>query len=174
MFGRTMAVWFLVMVALIACGPKLPGIPILDAIDQENPALVRDHMEFGTDPDVTFIPPGYPFAGASALHLAVLKDNEEIVVILLDNRADIDIKARETFQGSPLDWAAFWGIRDMTVLLVEKGADINSKTIVNSTPLDAAKAENPFIQVGYLEEFLENREFIHDYLAANGGKSGTE
>lgn len=160
--------------ALIACGPEPPSVNLLEAIDQENAGLVRDHMEFGTDPDVTFIPQGLPFAGASALHLAVLKDNEEIVVLLLDNGANIDIKARETFQGSPLDWAAFWGIRDMAVLLVEKGADINSKTIVNSTPLDAAKADNPFVPVGQFERFLENREFIYDHLAANGGKSGSE
>ena len=172
--GRTIAIWFLAIAAIVACGPRPPGVNLLEAIDQEDAELVRNHMEFGTDPDVVFIPPGYPFAGASALHLAVLKDNEEIVLVLLDSGANIDIKARETFQGSPLDWAAFWGIRDMVVLLVEKAADIDSRTIVNSTPLDAAKADNPFIQVGQLEQFLENREFIQDYLAANGGKSGVE
>lgn len=172
--GRLIAVLLLAIAVLIACGPEPPLVNLLEAIDQENAMLVREHMEYGTDPDETFIPPGYDFAGASALHLAILKDNEEIVSILLDNGANIDIKAGETYQGTPLDWAAFWGISDMTVLLVEKGADINSKTIVNSTPLDAAKADNPFVQVGHLEQFLKNREFIYDYLAANGGKSGSE
>ena len=98
------------MAVLIACGPEPPSVNLLQAIDQENTKLVRDHMEHGTDPDETFIPIGFPFAGASALHLAVLKDNEEIVVILLESGANIDVKARETFQGSPLDWAAYWGL----------------------------------------------------------------
>ncbi|MCE2466235.1 MAG: ankyrin repeat domain-containing protein [Dehalococcoidia bacterium] len=168
------AALLLVIAAIVACGPRPPGVSLLEAIDQEDVELVRAHMEFGTDPDEMFIPPEYPFAGASALHLAVLKDNEEIVGILLEGGANIDIKAREYFQGTPLDWAAFWGIKDMGVLLVEKGADVNSRTVVNSTPLDAAKADNPFIQVGQLEEFLENREFIQDYLAANGGKLGVD
>ena len=175
MKGTAIAVLLLVLMTVVfACGPRPPVLTLLEAIDQEDAESVRDHMEFGTKPDAEFIPPGYPFAGASALHLAVLKDNEQIVVILLENGANIDIKARETFQGSPLDWAAFWGIKDMTVLLVEKGSDISSKTIVNSTPLDAAKTDNPFIPVGQLEEFLEDREFIYDYIAANGGKSGVE
>ena len=168
------AALLLVIAAIAACGPRPPAVPLLEAIDQEDVELVRAHMEFGTDPDEMFIPPEYPFAGASALHLSVLKDNEEIVGLLLDGGANIDIKAREYFQGTPLDWAAFWGIKDMVVLLVEKGADINSRNIMNSTPLDVAKGDNPFIQVGQLEQFLESREFIRDFLAANGGKSGVE
>ncbi len=172
--GVAMATFFLVVLAAAACGPRPPGVNLLEAIDQEDVRLVREHMEFGTDPDQTFILPGYPFAGASALHLAVLKDNEEIVHILLDNGADIDIRARETFQGTPLDWAAYWAIRDMAVVLVENGADMDSRTVVNSTPLDAAKADNPFIQVGDLERFLAHREYIYEYLADNDGKSGLE
>ena len=163
-----------ILLASVACGPKPPGIDLLEAIDQGDSEAVLAHMKFGTDPNETFIPPGYPFAGASALHQAVLKDNEEIVSILLDNGANIDIKARETFQGTPLDWAAFWGVKDMVLLLVEKGTDINSKTTVNSTPLDAAGADNPFVMVGDLERFLEDRAFIREYLASNGGRSGSE
>ena len=75
-------------------------MPLLDAIDQDNADVVREHMEFGTDPNETFIPPGIPFAGASALHLAVLKDNREIAQVLLDNGADIDIRARDRVQGT--------------------------------------------------------------------------
>ena len=156
------------------CGPEQPSVSLLEAIDQGDSEAVQAHMEFGTDPNETFIPPEYPFVGASALHLAVLKDDEEIVNILLDNGASIDIKARESFRGTPLDWAAFWGVKDMVVLLVEKGADINSVTVLQSTPLDAARADNPFVAAEQMEEFLENRAFVREYLAANGGKSGLE
>lgn len=166
-----LVVWGLLVVA---CGPDPPSVSLLEAIDQGDSEAVREHMEFGTDPDETFIPPEYPFVGASVLHLAVLKDDAEIVNILLENGANIDIKARESFRGMALDWAAFWGVRDMVVLLVEKGADINSVTVVGSTPLDSANADNPFVPVGRIEQFLESREFVREYLAANGGKSGSE
>ncbi len=162
------------LLALSACGPRPPGMPLLDAINQDNADVVLEHMEFGTDPDNTFIPPGAPFAGASALHLAVLKNNEEIVTILLDNGANIDVKARETFKGTPLDWAAFWGVRGMVMLLVEKDADVNSKNAVGGTPLDAAKADNPFVDKEDLEQFQESRAFIREYLAGKGGKPGAE
>ena len=161
-----------ILLASFACGPRPPGMPLLDAIDQDNANVVRDHMEFGTDPNETFIPPGFPAAGASALHLAILKDNREIAKILLDNGADIDIRARDTFQGSPLEWAAFFGIRDMGVFLVESGADLNSKNAFGTTPLDATASDNPFISKADLEEFNENRAFLREYLSTRGGKSG--
>ena len=161
-----------ILLGSFACGPKPPSMPLLDAIDQDNANVVRDHMEFGADPNETFIPPGFPFAGASALHLAVLKDNREIARVLLDNGADIDIRARDTFQGSPLEWAVFFGVKEMAMFLVESGADVNAKNALGTTPLDAAAADNAFISKEDLEEFNENRAFLKEYLSASGGKPG--
>ena len=152
--------------------PDQPRLPLLDAIDQDNANVVRDHMEFGADPNETFIPPGFPFAGASALHLAVLKDNREIARVLLDNGADIDIGARDTYQGSPLEWAVFFGIKEVAMFLVESGADVNAKNALGTTPLDAAAADNAFFSKEDLEEFNENRAFLKEYLSARGGKPG--
>ena len=160
------------LLASVACGPKPPGMPLLDAIDQDNADVVREHMEFGTDPNETFIPPGIPFAGASALHLAVLKDNREIAQVLLDNGADIDIRARDEFGGPPLEWAVFFGIKDMGVFLVESGADVNAGNGFGTTPLDAAYADNSFASGDDLDALNENRAFLRDYLRARGGKSG--
>ena len=147
-------------------------MPLLDAIDQENADVVREHMEFGTDPNETFIPPGIPFAGASALHLAVLKDSREIAQLLLDNGADIDLRARDEFKGPPLEWAVFFGIKDMGVFLVEAGADVNAKNAIGTAPIDAANADNSFASGEDLKELDENRAFLKDYLRARGGKSG--
>ena len=149
-----------------------PVLTLLDAIDQDNTDAVRAHMESGTNPDKTFIPPGLPFAGASALHVAVLKDNSEIVQVLLDNGADIDIKALDEFKGSPLEWAAFFGIKDMAVFLVESGADINSRNAYGTTPLDATSSDNPFIPEEDRKQFDENRFFLRQYLSEKGAQSG--
>ncbi len=159
--------------ALIACGSKPPGLTLLDAIDQGRVDAVRTHMESGADPNKSFIPPGLPAGGASALHLAVLKDNREITEVLLDSGADIDIRARDAFQGTPLEWAAFYGIREMVVFLVEVGADLNAKNALGSTPLDAAYADNPFVPNEDVDEFVENRAFIRESLSAGGGERGT-
>ena len=161
-----------VLLASFACGPKPPGIPLLDAIDQDNADVVREHMEFGTDPNETFIPPGIPFAGASALHLAVLKNNRETAQVLLDNGADINIRARDEFGGPPLEWAVFFGIKDMGVFLVESGADVNARNGFGTTPLDAAGADDSFASGEDLNELKENRAFLKKYLSARGGKSG--
>ena len=75
-----------------------------------------------------------PFAEASAVHLAVLKDNREFARVLLDNVADIDIRARDTYQGSPLEWAVFFGIKEMAMFLVESGADVEAENVVGTTP----------------------------------------
>ena len=149
-----------------------PVLTLLDAIDQDNTNAVRAHMESGTNPDKTFIPPGLPFAGASALHVAVLKDNREIVQLLLDNGADIDIKALDEFKGSPLEWAAFFGIKEMAVFLVESGTDINSKNAYGTTPLDATSSDNPFISEKDRKQFDENRFFLRQYLSEKGAQSG--
>ena len=161
-----------VLLTSLACGPTPPALPLLDAIDQDNADVVRTHMEIGTNPDKTFIPPGLPFAGASALHLAVLKNNQEIVQLLLDNGADIDIKALDEFKGSPLEWAAFFGIKEIAVFLVESGADINSKNAYGTTPLDATSSDNPFISEKDRKQFDENRFFLRQYLSEKGTQSG--
>ena len=161
----------ILFLASFACGPTPPALPLLDAIDQENAEVVRTHMEIGTDPDKSFVPPGIPFAGASALHVAVLKDNREIVQLLLDNGANIEIKALDEFKGSPLEWAAFFGIKDMAVFLVESGADINARNAYGTTPLDAVHANNPFIPEEDRKQFDENRAFLRQYFSEKGAES---
>ena len=160
-----------VLLTSFACGPTPPTFPLLDAIDQEDTDVVRAHMEIGTDPNKTFVPPGIPFAGASALHVAVLKDNREIVQLLLDNGANIDIRAIDDSKGSPLEWAAYFGLKDMAVFLVESGADINTGNAYGTTPLDAAYANNPFIPEDERNRFDANRELISAYLIEKGAES---
>ena len=120
-----------------------PDITLLQAIEFENVQIVRQHMDYGTDPNVVYIPEGFPFAGASALHLAVLKDNGEIVKLLLENGADIEIKAKDEFKSTPLMWAAFWGLYEMAKLLLEEGADVNAPDVNGNTPLVWASVQNP-------------------------------
>lgn len=149
-----------------------PDITLLQAIEFENVQIVQQHMDYGTDPNAVFIPEGFPFAGASALHLAVLKDNGEIVKLLLENGADIEIKAKDEFKSPPLTWAAFWGLYETVKLLLEEGADVNATDTYGSTPLAAASIQNPFIGKDDVDAFIENRAKIRELLKEHGGGLG--
>lgn len=167
--------WVLAVVvvgALMGCGSGLPDISLVEAVELGNVEAVERHMEAGTDPNESFVPPGEEGAGASALHLAVLTDNREVVTLLLENGADIDIAARDEFHGSPLEWAVFFGLKGMAIFLVERGADLNATNAIGGTPLDAANSPNPFIPVGKLEAFTGSRAFLRGYLVEKGAESG--
>ena len=177
----------LAMVMITACGDDgksdsativedrvQPDIPLLTAVDYGLSEMVLVHMEYGTDPNEAFIPEGLPFAGASALHLAVLKNNEEVARLLLENGADIEIKARDEFEATPLIWAAYWGLYDMAKLLLEEGANVNATDSYGSTPLVGASVENPFIDKDDVKGFIENREKIRALLKENGGTMNRE
>lgn len=72
--------------------------------------------------------------GYSALHKAVDKGNDEIVKILIDAGADVDIRTTDYFENTPLLLAAYNGNLTIAKLLVEAGADID---IDNSEDTDA-------------------------------------
>ena len=149
-----------------------PDIPLLTAIDYDLVEVVEQHMAYGTNPNDVFIPPEIPFEGASALHLAVLKSNAPIVEVLLDNGADIEIKARDAFKATPLIWAAYWGLPDMVRLLLDAGAKVNAEDSNGFTPLDASSVENPFVSKEDAETFISGRAKIREVLKEHGGKSG--
>ena len=149
-----------------------PDIPLLTAIDYDLVEVVEQHMAYGADPNDVFIPPDIPFEGASALHLAVLKSNAPIVEVLLDNGADIEIKAKDAFKATPLIWAAYWGLPEMVRLLLEAGANVKAEDTNGFTPLDAAGVENPFIAKEDAETFISGRAEIRELLKEYGGKSG--
>lgn len=147
---------------------KESELNIFDAIGEENVLAVQRHLDAGTNPDESFIPRGYPFDGASALHVAALVGNEEIVQLLIDNGANIEVKAKDESGGTPLQWVAFFGIDDMTEFLVNAGADINAEDNNGCTPLCAALIANPFVDEADIETFKNGRAAIVAFLEMRG------
>jgi ankyrin repeat protein len=120
-------------------------------------------LGFGKDPNKSFVWSGSEHAGASALHLAVLGGHEDIVELLLENGADLNLKAKDEYRGAPLHWTAFVGDKQMTELLVNAGADINATDKDGYTPLDAVLS-NPDLDSG-------SRAETEEYLRGIGGKT---
>ena len=124
-------------------------------------------LDSGNDPNEDAGP-----EGAYPLHLAALKGNKEIVQILLDNGANIDLKAKNKDEAPPLAWAAFFGQKDMVLLLIKSGAAMNVVDANRATPLDAADF------AWELSRADKEKERIHmniiTILKSNGGKSARD
>jgi ankyrin repeat protein len=64
--------------------------------------VVRLLLDAGADPN-RYNPPGF-HAHATPLHQAVLSDNDEVVRLLVERGARLDVKDK-VYEGTPLDWA---------------------------------------------------------------------
>ena len=146
-----------------------PKINLFDAIGEGDIVAVQQHLNAGTKTE-QWIPDGYPWAGASPLHLAVVLGNQNIIQLLLDNGASIDVKAKDQPGGTPLQWAAFFAKLDITKLLVTAGADINAKDNNGCTPLCATTVENPFVPKEDLEYHKKKLTTIQGFLKGNGAR----
>ena len=147
-----------------------PKLNLLTAIDQGRIDIVRQHMISGTNPDKTptYVVHGPARPGAYPLHLAVVKNNKEIVQILLNGGAKIDIKSENEDKATPLHWATFFTRKEMVSLLIESGSSVNELDANRETPLD---------YVGRIRELSQNNveklkllEDILTILKSNGGK----
>ena len=113
---------------------KTPTRSLLTAVDQERVEIVQQHMDAGTDPDEYSRPVGLTMMtlknlgadGAYSIHLAVLKENEDMVRILLDNGGTVDIRAKNEKNPTSLHLAAYYCLEDMVSLLIEYGASIDA------------------------------------------------
>jgi ankyrin repeat protein len=75
--------------------------------------------------------------GQSALMRASLFGHNEMVRLLLDKGADIQIRNKET-QSTALMEAVAGNHADVIRLLAQNGADVNEKDVLNRTPLHVA------------------------------------
>ena len=170
--------WVLLLVSpLISCGGSsetrsTPSVDLLTAIDKEDISVIKQHIDSGTNLNDYPIPTGLPFEGAEPLTLAVLKGNAEIVHLLLDNGADIEIKAKNKDEAAPLHWATFFHQKEMVSLLIKSGADVNSIDANGLTPFDAATYSK--LTVMNHTEKLEKIMAIIEILIENGGKSASD
>ena len=126
-------------------------------------------MDYGTDPN-SFVPEGFPLAGASTLHIATLTDNTDVIKILVDGGVDIDIKAKDDFGGTPLQWAAFWGKPKAANILIDSGADIDAVDDNGCSPKCYLTIPNDLLQEEYQAPMKEGRKIILGLLNDNGAK----
>jgi ankyrin repeat protein len=74
--------------------------------------------------------------GRSPLHIACSEALYDIIKLLLNNDADVDLK--DNWGQTPLSWAAVGGHKAVVRLLLDRSADVESKDIYGRTPLSWA------------------------------------
>ena len=127
---------------------------------------VKAAVRGGMDIDATFVAEGVPGSGGSALHIASLAGQAEVVSWLIGAGADLEVRARDEFGGAPLHWAAAAGQLRVVKLLLDAGADVNAADANGFTPLDATLAG--------LSGDAEALEAVREELVLSGGESGAE
>jgi ankyrin repeat protein len=105
--------------------------------------------------------------GESALHLAILTNQEKIVELLLNNGANPDL--RNDFGRTALHYAAMKGDIKLTKLLIDAKANIFALDIRGSTPLHEAAAAGATDVYHYL-----NKLGASDSTKNNSGFSARE
>ena len=123
---------------------------------------VKWHLEQGADVNA-------PYKNTTLLLEAVSYDHKEIVELLIDKGAELNIKDDDGV--TPLHEAVrSISHKDIIELLITNGADINAKTKRGSTPLDWAQEAN---EDDSLEDKADFRELAYK-LRKHGGKTGEE
>jgi ankyrin repeat protein len=75
------------------------------------------------------------------LHAAVIRDNLDIVSLLIDAGADVNAKTTDAFQETPLQIAVKTDAVKIVKLLVERGASVAQKNAFGESAQDLAGSE---------------------------------
>jgi len=98
--------------------------PIHDAAKTGDLAGVQAELDKGVDVDED--DSSWGSWGETPLQLAARYSHNEIVELLIDNGADVNVKGGN-LGGMPLHHAAFEGHKEIVELLLAKSADVNAK-----------------------------------------------
>gem|GEM_PF-888537 len=116
---------------------------LLTACQENNIGKVKKLLSEGVNPNAQD-----PQSGATALMLASEKGNKDIVELLLDRKALINLKSingRTALYGAVMS-----GNIEVAKVLVAKGADINAEDLEGGTPLHAAVTSDDINSVEFL------------------------
>ena len=154
--------------------------PLLWAAEHNKPQVLKRLLDHGAD--INF----HNNWSGSVLSVAVWEGHAEIVKLLLDRGATIELGAGDDAYGTPLHRACWQGNLELVRLLLDRGAQINSENNGHETPLGFAVGEGRIDVVRYLLDrgadlnksglvasaALENRIEIAQLLLGRGAEAG--
>jgi ankyrin repeat protein len=149
-------------VVLVGCGPSSSEVTIHEAAKKGDIRALKQHLDKGIDvneKDKVF--------GKTPLHwmtynpITSTKNNKKVAEMLIANGANLNTRD-DNWGQTPLHMAVVRNLKEVCVILIEKGADINLLDVEGRTPLDTAN------YYGYVKDELK------DLLHKNEAKTSEE
>ncbi|KAJ4417806.1 hypothetical protein N0V82_005972 [Gnomoniopsis sp. IMI 355080] len=109
--------------SLTPLGLAILGIP---GRCNTNVVAIEKFLQAGADPNHTARLETYPYMCITALMAALETGRDDIVTLLIDKRADVNLKPHLSLRRTPLQYAVELDNLDMIQLLLRRGADVNS------------------------------------------------
>lgn len=104
----------------------------LSSTPEQDPWTVRALLKGGSDPNGLAWNLYLPHTCYTGLMLALETTRRDVVQLLIDSGANIDLKPRFAVRRTPLQYAAELGHLDMVRMLIEKGAEVNAEPAIQS------------------------------------------
>jgi ankyrin repeat protein len=129
---------------------------LIYAVEREKLEVVKLFLKHGANPNL------HGSSRQTAIHIAVLADNERLLEVLVDNGADIESKGFR-HENTALHLASYHGLSNMVEKLIIYGAFINSLNMQKETPLmQAVQGEHVqitslLLKAGANLEFIDQR-----------------
>ena len=98
-------------------------------------------------------------AGSTALHVACVEGNTDVVIKLL-TVAGVDLNAQDDYGSTPVYTAASWGYSDIVSILAGAGADIELADTEGATPAHVAASYGYVDTVSTLAGLGANLEVV--------------
>ena len=133
---------FLLLVFLIAACTR--NLSIIDAVSNNDLKNVRKHISSGLDINLQY----ENLDSCTLLHIAVKRNNKEMVRLLLENGADVGLK--NLHLNLPLHIAGARGHYEIICMLVDAGSKIDDKGFGGWAALHVAAYEGHLDIVNYL------------------------
>jgi len=146
---------------------KLAVYTILDAINTNNVVKLRKLLK-NANIDID-IPIDYDDAFIPILHLSIINGNIEVVQILIENGANINIC--DSYGDMPLHLAINYRLYDIVILLIHSGADINATYSNGASPLVMAIENNcTDIAIALIDSGTDIYQIIYKSIKAYNGQ----
>ncbi|KIX98300.1 uncharacterized protein Z520_05601 [Fonsecaea multimorphosa CBS 102226] len=121
-----------------------------EAVDQAKKGEVRSLLEKGADPNF------WENSWVSLLHLAIVREDADVLQLLLTNQANVSVK--DYCGRTALHWAAFRNYDVGVRLLLEHGADTQATDDYGITPLHFAAA---YGSASVVKRLLDNGSLLN-------------